>query len=150
MDPQARLERLKQERNIFTLITFALIIGTVVFTLIGVIPYHIQQVHALASREVLLGFWVLYGIVFLEMLLGGKGLYALLWGERDNGYIIAALLISSFNYQVYNVNFVPSITDFGFYFSLGVYSIGINIINVLLLIWYISLWFRKNHYQKSV
>jgi hypothetical protein len=150
MDPQARLERLKQERNIFALVTLALIIGTVVFTLIGVVPYHIQQVQALASREVLLGFWVLYGIVFMEMLSGGKGLVALLRDGEDNGYIIAALALSSFNYQVYNVNFVPSITDFGFYFSLGVYSIGVNIINVLLLMWYMSLWIRKNQYEKRV
>lgn len=143
MDMSLEIQKLKKICVLFDIIVLFLVIATVVYFVGFSIPLILKQINPM-PKPIYIGILINSLMILAELVCAIIGSYLFLKAEKANPFLPLALIISIVEFKIYNLKLTTLLLEIGFTFSLGSFSIGINIIGVALVYWYIQLKHKKS------
>lgn len=120
-------------------VVFMLMIGaTIGFCLGTSVPLFFKYTNDL-KPAIYAGFLVNFSVIALEAVCAAVGMLLFLAQGVKNKFLLVALVFGSVDFRVYANRFVSLFIDFGLVLPWGAVGVGVNLIGVLLLVWYLLL-----------
>lgn len=129
---------MKIGRALFVVVFMLMIGATIGFCLGTSVPLFFKYTNDL-KPAIYVGFLVNFVIITLEAVCAAVGMMLFLRQGVKNRFLLISLVFGLVDFRVYANRFVSLFIDFGLVLPWGTVGIGVNLIGVLLLGWYLLL-----------